>query len=500
VSREGPGIILDSKKFQNFEQNDPFVSPALQDLVIMECHVRDLLNKVPGLADSERLGFAGLTRWLRSKDCYLADLGVNAVELQPLQDFDSVSSEEYHWGYMPINYFCPARNYATQPEKVSQIVELQDCVKAFHERGIAVIVDVVYNHVGDPKPLLCIDKRYYFHCMPEGKLTNWSGCGNDLRTQSPMVRRLILDSLLYWVKTFHVDGFRFDLAELLGKELLCEIERELRKVRPGIILIAEPWSFRAHMGISLKDTEFSVWNDGYRDFVAQYVCEKGNSAGIQYFLGGSIKHLTRFPTQTINYTESHDDRCWIDKMTERSHNRGDAWTKLDRQRTHLMFSILFASLGIPMIAAGQDFLKSKHGVSNTYQNGALNALDYLQIFQCPSTHDYVKNWIAFRKSLIGGLLRLDKRPSDGYLTFFEVPGKSSIGALFNADHSLGPQQILYAVNPHHQAVSLHLPGINPANFTQIADHEHFSPTTPFPWTAGALHLPPVSCGLWTRVL
>src|SRR5690606_15958679 len=196
--------------------------------------------------------------------------------------------------------------------RASQVRELQEMVEAFHRNGIAVILDVVYNHVGEPNHLFRIDKLYYFETNGDGSLTNWSGCGNDLRPGAAMSRRLVIDSLVHLVTMYGVDGFRFDLAELLGVELLREIEVALKRVRPDIILIAEPWSFRGHIAGALRDTGYTSWNDGYRNFLRDYVRGSGARDAAAYFLRGSPWHFARWPAQTVNYTESHDDRTWID--------------------------------------------------------------------------------------------------------------------------------------------------------------------------------------------
>ena len=153
---------------------------------------------------------------------------------------------------------------------------------AFHGRGMAVILDVVYNHVGEPAHLMEIDKLYYFEQDAEGNLANWSGCGNDLRAGAAMSKRLIIDSCAHMIEAYGVDGFRFDLAELLGVDVLKDVEKALKRVKPNVILIAEPWSFRGHIAGALRDTGFASWNDGFRNFVRDYVHGRGagRTAGI----------------------------------------------------------------------------------------------------------------------------------------------------------------------------------------------------------------------------
>ncbi|MEI6051904.1 MAG: alpha-amylase family glycosyl hydrolase, partial [Opitutaceae bacterium] len=223
VRHDGPGIILDRNWIGLADRN--FKTPSWHDLIIVEAHVRDLAAHAPiHLAAAERRGFTGLRAWVESPDFYLHHLGVNCVELQPVQQFDQPPSGDYHWGYMTTNWFSPESTYALAPERASGVRELQDLVQAFHRRGLAVLLDVVYNHVGEPAHLLFIDRLYYFEQDAAGNLANWSGCGNDLRARSAMAKRLIIDSCLHLITAYGVDGFRFDLAELLGADVLREIE------------------------------------------------------------------------------------------------------------------------------------------------------------------------------------------------------------------------------------------------------------------------------------
>jgi pullulanase/glycogen debranching enzyme len=500
VGRDGPGIVLDAEWVGQGDRS--FATPAWQDLVIVEAHVRDLAAQAPVKATpDERLGFTGLRRWVESPEFYLHRLGVNCVEFQPMQEFDNQKVGEYHWGYMTNNYFAPESSYALEPERASGVRELQDLVRAFHRRGMAVLLDVVFNHVGEPAHLMFIDRAYYFEQDARGKLTNWSGCGNDLRARSAMARRLIIDSCLHLIETYGVDGFRFDLAELLGVEVLREIEVALKRAKPDVVLIAEPWSFRGHIAGVLRDSGWASWNDGYRDNLADYVRGTGTAARMEYFLRGSPWYFAKWPAQTVNYTESHDDRTWLDRITENPNFDGFVPTATDRRRTHLMAALLFMSVGIPMIAAGQDFLRSKHGVSNTYQRGDLNALDYRRLYRHLATHTYFAEWIAFRRSEAGRLLRQYSRPSEGFFRFFGAHGSPAFAVVYNADLSQGPVRLLFAVNPAPGDVLFPIGEDVAGNaWRQLANQDRF-------FTAGAhgvtepvepeLFLPGQACGLWT---
>lgn len=510
VAREGPGIILEDSCFEGADLSFP--TPHWHDLVIAEAHVRDLLARAPVILDADdRKGFRGLTEWVSDEAFYLKRLGVNAVELQPVQQFDAKTRDEYHWGYMPVNWFSPDSTYGSSPEEASQVQEFRELVHAFHGQGIAVILDVVYNHVGEPAHLLFLDKEYYFETDPNGVLSNWSGCGNDVRPVTPMLRRLIIDSCVHMMVAYGVDGFRFDLAELIGVDALREIEVALKQVKPDVILIAEPWSFRGHIAGALATTGWSSWNDGYRNFMRDFVRGHGSRDGIEYFIKGSPWYFARWPAQTVNYTESHDDRTWIDMITENHGGNGDSPTANDQKRTHLMCALLMISLGIPMLSAGQDFLRSKQGVTNTYQRGDLNALDYDRIKRFEATHRYFADWIRFRLSDRGRLSRLYSSPQEGFFNFTFAMGRSALAVVFNADGSHGSLRILFAVNPHDEEVFIAGGSFPAVRWRRLADEKRFFTdeisSLPHEGTrsvvgegealGSGIRLPAFGCGLWT---
>ena len=225
----------------------------------------------------------------------------------------------------------------------------------------------------------------------------------------------------------------------------------------------------------------------------------GAADKLEYFLKGSPWHFAYWPAQTVNYTESHDDRTWLDMITENGENNGDHPTLNDRRRTHLMAAILFASVGIPLVAEGQDFLRSKYGVNNTYQRGDLNALDYHRLARFPATHAYFADWIAFRRSERGRLLRHFSRPSEGFFQCFTQPGWPALVAVYNADGSQGRTRLMLAVNPHTEDMTMPLGEVGGWGWKLVADHECF-------YTAGRrppgeavtdeVFIPGLGCSLW----
>jgi pullulanase len=499
VSPTGPGIILADDHFPPAFK--PFQPPRFEDLIVLESHVRDLVALSPHAASDGPNGFRELAAFVRDQHSYLRTLGVNALELQPVQEFDAAKPTDYHWGYMPVNYFAPASSFASDPLRATQVAEFRDLVHACHDAGMAVILDVVYNHVGEPNNLLFLDKYYFFEEDGHHNLMNWSGCGNDLRTKAPVVRRLIVDSLVHLVRTYDIDGFRFDLADLVGTEALMEVEVALRTVKPGIILIAEPWSFRGNIRHELIDSTYASWNDEFRNFLVDYVQANGHQEAIDHFLKGS-PGFGHAPWQTVNYTQSHDDYAWIDRITVNPDNNGFHATQIDRRRTHLMLAAVLLAPGLPMLAQGQDFLHSKHGVHNTYLRGDLNALDYQRQIYYSNSHRFTACLIRFRLSDLGRSLRLGDHPGEGYFQTFFADGFSAIGICYNADGSGAGKALFLALNPHLESVTLPLGEFDLTGWIQIGDHERLRPeglnSALLPVAADSLTLPALTLGLWMK--
>ena len=469
-----PGIITDLKP----PSDDGFKAPELKDLIISEVHARDLVayTSIP----KNQSVFSQLKSFF-SQPNPIEDLGINAVEFMPLTEFDASSPNTYAWGYMPAHYFALSHTYGTPQE-------FQALVQTLHARGLAVILDVVYNHAGKMNDLLRWDAKAYFRHDADGIRTNCSGCDNDLRTEHPFVQKLIIDSLLHFLKFYRVDGFRFDLAELLNVDVLRKIEAHLRAYKKDVILIAEPWSFRGHIAHHLKHTTWSCWNDRFRESVYHYIEGNGSAEELAYVMGGCVPEPFENAFQSVNYTESHDDYAWADRIG------GDAETV--RLKTHMMFAILMLSSGIPMIAEGQDFLRSKHHVRNTYNRGGLNLLDWEVLKKHELTHRYVKNLLKLRVSDIGKLFKID-RSTQTYRHLFSANNGSGTGILINADGSQGKQQVLLVVNPHPFEVHFDFSDLNSRSFHQIADTDRFF-TEKTRLLSKAFSLEPMSCALFIK--
>ena len=455
AGRNGPGLAV---SVQPPAQKHPFKTPAREDLVILETHVRDLLAKSPiSLTEHERMEFRGLTHWLDSDSCYLRKLGVNAIEFQPVQEFDARSKEEYHWGYMTVNFFAPCSAYASNAHNGSAISEFKALVDRLHDLNLAVIVDVVYNHVGIPAHLSFLDRELYFSTDQDGNLSNHSGCGNDIHAESGAVRKLVIDSLLSLVTDFEIDGFRFDLGELLGLDLLREIEKALLGIKPDIILIAEPWSFRGRLPEGISKTKYSLWSDHCREKLMEFARGNAESKEIIDLLRGRLDQQNIHPWQSINYLESHDDFSFIDRLCP-PEDWSDGRPPFDVVRQSKMaMGLLLLSPGIPMIASGQDYLRSKQGVQNTYQRGDLNALDYELFKKTEDFHEWTKSLLSFRASNEGALFRLaDFLPENQYIASRGENNSFSL-ILLPGENEPHFQIIAILVNPGKVEIEIPLP-------------------------------------------
>lgn len=494
LTSDGPSIV----KFDECLPHSKcyFKPPHWHDLVVMEIHLRDVLAKAKAdISDGGRLTFEGLAEWLSSEDCYLRKSGANCIEIQPIQEFTAVKRTDYEWGYMPVNWFSPSSSYASSPATASQNEDFAKLVDAFHKAGLAVILDVVYNHVGEPNYLVRLDKEYYFELDMGGNLMNFSGCGNDYRAKSPMARRMIIDSLKKLVLNYGVDGFRFDLAELVGFGVLRDIEHEMKKINPAIILIAEPWSFRGHIANALRDTGYASWNDGFREFMLSYVLGKGDVAGFKYFMSGS-RDTSRFCAQTVNYLESHDDKCFFDRIT----TLYDHPSLDDIRRYKMGYALVMLSVGIPMAAEGFDLLRTKYGKDNTYKDGDANALDYSRGMRFTGVCQWLRSLVKFRLSSFGAALRIDGALPCEWLKFYVAEKSTAAAVMFNSCRCGKVKRIFAAYNPTDVEVELAVDAEIESRFLQIADIDRFdvrgldNPQALL--SDGMLTMPRVSFALW----
>ncbi|MBA4313451.1 MAG: pullulanase [Chlorobiaceae bacterium] len=407
-------IILDSK--YNWE-GDTFIVPKNHnELIIYEAHLRDLTVHRSSGVDS-RGTYLGMTEKGKTGGLsYLKELGVNAVEFLPLQKFGNIEIpyrdstvlndggefntwnpyERNHWGYMTSYFFAPENYYASDGTMTKEeyngvggraVNEMKDMVKALHREGISVIMDVVYNHVSqyDYNPFKYIDKFYYFHTDSNGNFLKASGCGNDFYTSRPMARRLIVESIRYWMQEYHIDGFRFDLATMIDWETCKQIAEEAKKINPNVILIAEAWGGGKYDPPGFSDIGWASWNDRFRNgvkgqnpyndagFIFGRFQDKNSKKSVMSFITGTLREdggMYKQKEHSVNYLESHDDNTMSDFIriatgtaTETTHvaNLDDhiKLTPIQLALNKLAAMFLLTSQGPLMIHEGQEYARSK---------------------------------------------------------------------------------------------------------------------------------------------
>ncbi|MBI4803570.1 MAG: type I pullulanase [Elusimicrobia bacterium] len=418
----------------------------LSETVLYEMHIRDFT--IDGLSGVRNKGkYLGLTEAgtsltgspdIKTALDHLAELGVNAVHILPFQDFENnESSPAYNWGYMPVNFNSPEGWYATAPGDDSRVRETKAMISALHKKGLKVIMDVVYNHTAEvPGRVLnfnALAKDYYYRVKEDGSYWNGSGCGNEFKSESPMGRKFIIDSLLYWVREYKVDGFRFDLMGLIDRDTALELVRRLKEIKPDIIIYGEPWTSgpTAVSGVG-KGTQrskgFSVFNDNLRDALKGSVFNVKDSGYVQNAskrdvvmrgITGAIAEFTDSPLEAINYVSCHDNHTLWDRLTlsaagQPPENR----VKMDK----LAQAVVFTSQGIPFLHSGEEFLRSKKGEENSYNlPDEINKIDWTLKKENKGVFAFYRDLIALRKAHPAFRMRTSREVRDN-LKFYEELG------------------------------------------------------------------------------
>lgn len=428
VASDANGIyayVIDKSKTYRMKHDFAFSGDPL-DAVLYEVSVRDFSTdpSVPFLHRGQYLAFteAGLkTKEGRPAGIdYLADLGITHVQIMPVFDFDGVdeldSDRFYNWGYNPKQYNVPEGWFSSDPnDPYARIDELKRMIDALHERHIGVVMDVVYNHVYDAFdfPFEKLVPGYAYHVDRQGIYTNFSGCKNDLATQRKMVRKLILDSVKYWVDEYKIDGFRFDLMGLIDTETMNEVRQELYDLSPRILVYGEGWKMHssnqadrmAHMTNKQVLYTIGFFNDRFRETIKGKTFDPivpgfatgGNAdmAEVKHCILGSAlnRHLFKYTSQSINYVECHDNMTFYDKALTMTKD-----VETIRKQSLLALSMVILSQGVPFIHAGQEFLRTKFGVENSYDAGdVINRLDWSSMDRYYENVAFVKRLIRLRK-------------------------------------------------------------------------------------------------------
>ena len=410
-------------------------SPA--DLVVYEMHHRDFSIARP---DAKYPGkFLALTEpWALD---HLKALGVNAIHILPSYDYGSVdetrlNTPQYNWGYDPVNYNVPEGGYSTDPyDPTCRIREFKQMVQALHNAGISIILDVVYNHTYD------IDHSNFQRTYPDyyyrkeivngklsnGKYSNGSGCGNETASEQPMMRKFMIESVKYWIKEYHIDGFRFDLMGCHDIETMNEIRKAVDAIDPTIFIYGEGWSAgqcalpTEQLGVKaniLKMPRIAAFSDEIRDALRgpfdddkkSAWLDKGNETeSLKFGIVGAIAHpqvdmskvnysktpWATEPTQMMSYISCHDDMCLVDRLKASIPGITDEeLIRLDL----LAQTAVFTSQGVPFMLSGEELLRSKKGVHNSFESpDSINQLDWKNLQRYPQVFKYYQDLIALRK-------------------------------------------------------------------------------------------------------
>lgn len=428
--------IIDMDKTDPAGWNDdrrPVVkSPA--DLVIYEMHHRDYsIDASSGIANGGK--FLALTD--PKAIAHLKELGVNAVHILPSFDYASVdetrlSTPQYNWGYDPVNYNVPDGSYSTDPYKPeTRIREFKQMVQALHKAGIRVILDVVYNHTFniDGSNFQRTYPDYFYRKTADGKYSDGSGCGNETASERDMMRRFMVESVLYWIDEYHIDGFRFDLMGCHDIETMNAIRKAVDEVDPTIFIYGEGWSagscalpkeqlglkanMKAMPGIAafsdeLRDALRGPFSDDTKK--AFLAGKPGEEESIKFGIAGAIEHpqvdmskvnysteaWASQPTQMISYVSCHDDMCLTDRL--RASMPGITTDELIRLDMLAQTAVL-TSQGVPFILSGEEMLRDKKGVHNSYNSpDSINRLDWNNMERYPQVMDYYKNLTRLRRN------------------------------------------------------------------------------------------------------
>ena len=404
-----------------------------EEAIIYELHIRDFsISETSGIVNKGK--FLGLTEKNTQNASgrktgldYLIDLGITHIQILPMFDYATVdeanlTEPQYNWGYDPLNYNVPEGSYSTDPfDPFNRIFELKQMIRTLHDNGLRVIMDVVYNHVYDPKDqaLERTVPGYFYRYNADGSLANGTGVGNDTASERHMMRKYIIDSVKYWAKEYHLDGFRFDLMGIHDSVTMNAIREELDKIDPSIIIIGEGWEMSTPLPEDLKASQRNAqampriahFNDSIRvalkgsDFGDEK--DRGFISGKNYLedlllrnIKGAMHLSSRSsyvdPEQVIQYVEAHDNLTLYDKLLR---SNPDDSEEVRIKRHTLATSIVLLSQGVPFIHGGQEFLRTKAGVANSYQSpDEINQFEWERVTTYQESVAYVKGLIALRKS------------------------------------------------------------------------------------------------------
>ena len=483
--------VVVNPRVYDWEGDIPLRRPSSQT-IIYEMHVKGFTRHASsGVSEDTRGTFRGLIE----KISYLQDLGISAVELLPVFQFDPQDcppGRVNYWGYSPVSFFAPHQAYSSRQNPLGAVDEFRDMVKSLHRAGIEVILDVVFNHTaeGDHRgPTMSFrgldNNAYYLLEQDRSHYANYSGTGNTLNANHPIVRRMIVDSLRYWVEEMHVDGFRFDLASILARDsvghvmsnppVLWDIESD--PTLAGTKIIAEAWDAAGLYQVgSFVGDSWKEWNGRFRDDVRAFF--RGENGSLPHFadrLLGSheiYRHKEREAEQSVNFVTCHDGFTLNDLVSyDHKHNEANgeenrdgandnrSWNcgvegsttdpEIERLRTRQVknfMTVTLLSLGIPMFLMGDEVRQTQHGNNNAYcQDNELNWFDWSLLVKHADVHRFVKLLIARR-------LRRNIGPERQRMTLIELIREGIKGW-----HGVKLNQPDWSDHSHSVALSAELP-------------------------------------------
>ncbi|MGB3798785.1 MAG: type I pullulanase [Lewinella sp.] len=521
------------------DRRPPFSAPT--DAVIYELHIRDL-SVDPSSGITHKGKFLGLTeRGTTSPGGdttgldHLVEMGITHVHLLPSFDFLSVDeahldSAQFNWGYDPQNYNVPEGSYSTDPSRGEvRIREFKEMVMALHRAGIRVVMDVVYNHTGRTEnsnfQLLVPD--YFYRFNEDGTFSNASGCGNEIASERPMVRKYIRESVEYWVDEYHVDGFRFDLMGIHDIATMNDISETIHGIDPSILIYGEGWtagdsplpdSLQAVKKNTPRLQRIAAFSDDVRDALKGSVFdheEKGFASGatdkvesVRFGIVGATRHpqiaydsvnyshapWAKEPTQCVNYVSCHDNHTLWDRLAISNPRDGIA----TRQRMHrLALATVLTSQGIPFLHAGTEMFRTKDGDENSYQSSdAVNAIKWEDKGRHAKTVAYVRDLIALRKEHPAFRMRGTDTIAR-HLVFDEQEDGQLIAYRLQDAPGEDWSEIIVALNAHPRTQTYELPE---GSWLQVVDGERVQSAglsdRPL---EGTVSLSPISANVFYRI-
>lgn len=435
----------------NFDNTDPEgwaqdkgpKTDNFSDVIVYEMHHRDMsMHPSSGIANKGKflaLTEEGTVTPLGEKTGidHLKELGITHVHILPSYDYNSVDetnlqNNTYNWGYDPLNYNAPEGSYSTNPsDPETRVREMKEMIKALHDAGIGVIMDVVYNHTADNdgSNFELTAPGYYHRHWDDGRYSDASGCGNETASDLKQMRDFIVNSTKYWADEYHIDGFRFDLMAIHDIDTMNEVAAELKKINPSIFVYGEGWTAgdsplaverRALKENVSKMTDIAVFSDDLRDAVKGHytdAADRGFATGkpgleetvkigivaatphpqVKYEKGNNSKFpYATSPEMIVNYVSCHDDLCLTDKLRKSMEGEPE---KNMLEAAKLAQTIVFTSQGTPFMFAGEEIFRDKKGVHNSYNRpDSINAIDWANKTKYRDQFDYYKGLTALRKA------------------------------------------------------------------------------------------------------